>query len=185
MLRPTLKLIFLVTTLLSLTACVPKYHPDLNGKPVARVRMQSTHPYTTYAAVLITGSCIPYDSSEWENTSQVMSILWPTKDVKGSDKIGMPFSKATIGGVYTEQNIRAGLPIALEFYAFKSKPQERTVCAVGLSFIPEEGGDYEAHFSQDQNGNKCVMTLQRLMRTNDGAVELKPVPDIKQINKCQ
>lgn len=179
-----IKFTFLIITLLSLSACVPMYHPDLKGKPVARVRMHSTHPDTTYAAVLA-GVCIPYKSSEWENKSQTMSILWTTKDVKESDKIGMPFSKAPSNGAYTEQYIRAGLPINLAFYALNSKRRESTTCAVALSFVPEEGGDYEARFFQDKSGDKCVMSLYRFIKTNSNTIEFGPVLDLQQINKCE
>lgn len=150
---------------LLLAGCSSPYKPDLEGKPVATVRIASVHPAESRVAVLA-GSCVPFVRSDWESRSQPIAVL------KDSNSI--------------TQKVPAGQPLALSFFTSTTVVEgdlaTDAVCAVAIRFTPDAGADYEAVFAGD--ADNCHMELGKMRAiTGDGA-RTEPVKGAAELPGC-
>ena len=151
--QPTLRHLarYSVVAVLLAGCAGPSYQPDLQGRPVATVRIASVHPAESRVAVL-EGECVPFVRADWEKRSREIAVL------KDSNSI--------------YQKVPAGQPLTLSFFTSTTTVEKDlatdAVCAVAIRFSPESGAEYEAVFVGDSEN--CRMELGRLLpQTGSGA----------------
>ena len=149
----------------ALAGCASSYQPDLEGKPVATVRIASVHPAESRVAVL-EGGCVPFVRADWEKRTREIAVL---KDAKS---------------VY--QKVPAGQPLTLAFFTSTTTVQKDiatdAVCAVAIRFSPEGGAEYEAVFAGDSDN--CRMDLGRMRPHTGRGARTEPVRGATELPGC-
>lgn len=180
-----------VVTCLCACAPLPAYKPDLAGKPTARIRLVSIHPSGAYPRQLSGGACVP---GRWTGgpmvegqgyTPSLHGIPRPNhpEDIR-REGIGIPMTGIPRSANFTEHKIVAESPIVFEFHTvYQERFGATKSCTTGIAFTPKEGADYEAIFSQIDQG--CKVSLVRLRLNPAGRVLEEPAPDAKGAPRCK
>ena len=149
-----------------LAGCASPYKPNLEGKPVATVRIASVHPAESRVAVLKEGNCVPFVRSDWERRSEAIAVL---KDANS---------------IY--QKVPAGQTLTLTFFTSTTTVSgdvaTDAVCSVGFRFNPEAGVQYEAIFSGDSEN--CRLELGKLLPQTGSGARTEPVPGASELPGC-
>ncbi|MEA3193712.1 MAG: hypothetical protein QOD26_2045 [Betaproteobacteria bacterium] len=148
-----------------LAGCSSAYKPDLEGKPVATLRIASVHPAEARVAAL-EGECVPFVRGDWEKKSRAITVL---KD-----------------GNSVYQKVPAGQPLSLSFFTSTTTVAgdvaTDAVCSVAMRFTPEGGANYEAVFAGD--ADNCRLEIGKMRpQTGEGA-RTEPVKDAKELPGC-
>lgn len=150
---------------LALAGCAASYQPDLQGKPVATLRIASVHPGESRIAVL-EGECVPFVRADWEKKTRPIATL------KDSNSI--------------YQKVPAGQPLTLSFFTSTTTVEKDmatdAVCAVGIRFSPESGAEYELVFSGDSEN--CRMELGKMRPQTGSGARTAPVPGASNLPGC-
>jgi len=159
-----MKRLLVVTVLLAGCTSEP-YKPELEGKPVATVRIASVHSAESLVAAL-DGECVPFVRADWERRSHAIAVLKDSNSVY--------------------QKVPAGKPLTLTFFTSTTTVEKDVatdaVCAVALRFDPESGAEYEAVFAGDSEN--CRMELGKLRpHTGEGA-RTEPVKGATELPGC-
>jgi hypothetical protein len=156
----------LVVVSLLLAGCANPYKPELEGKPVATVRIASVHPAIANVAVLAEGSCVPFVRADWEKRTRSIAVL---KD---------PTS------IY--QKVPAGQPVTLTVFTSTTTVQKDiatdAVCAVAIRFDPEGGAEYEAVFAGD--ADNCRLELGKMRPQTGQGARTEPVKGATELAGC-
>ncbi|HUQ26064.1 MAG TPA: hypothetical protein VM140_10355 [Burkholderiales bacterium] len=148
-----------------LSGCSSAYKPDLEGKPVATLRIASVHPAEARVAAL-EGECVPFVRGDWEKKSHAITLL----------KDGNSFY----------QKVPAGQPLSLSFFTstttIEGNVATDAVCSVAMRFVPEGGANYEAVFAGD--AENCRMEIGKMRpQTGEGA-RTEPVTGAAELPGC-
>jgi len=150
---------------LALAGCASSYKPDVEGKPVATLRIASVHPAETRVAVL-EGECVPFVRADWEKKAKSIATL------KDSNSI--------------YQKVPAGQPLTLAFYTSTTTVEKDmatdAVCAVAIRFSPEGGAEYEAVFAGDSEN--CRMELGKMRPQTGSGARTTPVAGATNLPGC-
>ncbi len=148
-----------------LAGCSSPYKPDLEGKPVATVRIASVHSAESRVGALA-GSCVPFVRSDWMKSTQAMAVLKDPNSVYQKVPAGQPLTLS----VFTSSTVVEG-DLATD-----------AVCAVAIRFTPDAGAEYEAVFSGDSEN--CRLELGRMRpKTGEGS-RTEPVPGAVELPGC-
>ena len=165
--QPTLRYLAGHTALaLLLAGCGgPAYKPELEGKPVATLRIASVHPAISQVGVL-DGACVPFVRDDWQKRTRTIAVL------KDSTSI--------------YQKIPAGQPLVLSFFTSTTTVEKDiatdAVCAVGIRFDPESGAEYEAVFVGDSEN--CRLELGKMRPQTGAGMRTSPVPGATNLPGC-
>jgi len=164
--QPTLRYLAGHTALaLALAGCAQPYKPDLQGKPVATVRIASVHPAEARVAIL-EGECVPFARDDWEKKTRSIATL------KDSNSIF--------------QKVPAGQPLTLSFFTSTTTIEKDmatdAVCAVAIRFAPEGGAEYEAVFARDSDN--CRMELGKMRPETGSGPRTSPVAGATNLPGC-
>jgi len=165
--QPTLRYLASYSAIaLLLAGCgSPAYKPELEGKPVATVRIASVHPAESRVAVL-EGECVPFVRADWEKRARTIAVL---KD-----------------GNSIYQKVPAGQPLSLAFFTSTTTVEKDmatdAVCAVAIRFSPEGGADYEAVFAGDSEN--CRLELGKMRPQTGSGARTTPVNGATNLPGC-
>ena len=155
----------LVVVAVLLAGCSSPYKPDLEGKPVATLRLASVHPAESRVGALA-GNCVPFVRSDWQRSAQAIAAL------KDSNSI--------------YQKVPAGQPFTLSFFTSSTVVEgdlaTDAVCAVAIRFTPDAGTEYEAVFAGD--AENCRLELGKMRpKTGEGS-RTEPVTGAVELPGC-
>ena len=148
-----------------LAGCSSPYKPDLEGKPVATLRLASVHPAESRVGVLA-GGCVPFVRSDWQRSAQAIAVL------KDSNSL--------------YQKVPAGQPFTLSFFTSSTVVEgdlaTDAVCAVAIRFTPDAGTEYEAVFAGD--AENCRLELGKMRPQTGQGARTEPVAGAVELPGC-
>ena len=173
-----------ITGLLAVTAflagCASPYIPNLEGRPVARMRFVTEHPGPTrgLGSTFVhqhPDGCAP-DPDAWLHASRSTTIAvltgraslgTPIQELLPQPKeamvrLGMPGETPSNPGLFAERRIPADEPFVFSMSGAHAAGYNRYAsCTVAAAFRPEPGGDYQATFGL-AGGQICTLQVFRV-----------------------
>lgn len=155
---------------LTLSGCVSRYHVE-TGAPAARVRLVTNTDDNTTFSVVDAGKCPkpPKPALLAATGNQITAIGKETS-------LGMLGASPEPPGRTRERWLLAGHRLYLTAAAASAADDQPYRCAVGISFVPLPGREYEFRFQRNAAAKSCAGQVLRLVRAEADGVALTSDP---------
>ena len=155
---------------LALTGCVSHYRVE-TGAPAARVRLlTNTEDNTTFSVV---------DADKCPKPPKPLLLAATGNQITAMGRepgLAMAGISPEPPGRTRERWLLAGHRIYLTATAASAADDQPYRCAVGISFVPLPGWEYEFRFQRNAAAKSCGRQVLRLVRAEGGAITTTPDP---------
>jgi hypothetical protein len=155
---------------LMLTGCISQYRVPY-GAPAASLRLlTNTDENTTFSVA---------DPSRCPKPPRPQLLAGTGRQIAAMGKepgLGLAGASPQPPARTRERRVEAGKRFYISVISADAESEARVRCAVGVSFVPEAGGEYEIRYQRDETASQCSAQVVRLRPLAAGGANVVAEP---------